>query len=413
MPKSTGEPARKLTVDDLACLGGAPAFAEPLHVGRPNIGDRNRLLDRINDALSRRWLTNDAPYVAAFEQEIAERVGVRHCVATCNATLALQITLRAAGLNGEVIVPSFTFVATAHALAWQGITPIFCDVEPHTYTLDPDAVAELITPRTSGIIGVHLWGRPCRVEALREIADRNALTLLFDAAHAFGCSWRGRPLGGYGDAEIFSFHATKVANSLEGGAVVTDDARLADSVRLIRSYGFSDLDEIVSIGTNAKMDEFSAAMGLTSLESLESFLASNRRNYAAYRLGLEGLEGFRLLEYDPEDESNCHYIVVEIDDTVTGLNRDEFQSILWAENVLARRYFWPGCHRLEPYRSRFSEAGRRLPVTERIASRALSLPTGEVVQREHIEQICELLQFVHARADEIHARLASRRGPPA
>jgi dTDP-4-amino-4,6-dideoxygalactose transaminase len=411
MRKPAGQLAGKATVDDLACLGGAPAFSEALHVGRPNIGDRNRLLDRINDALSRRWLTNDAPFVAAFEQEVAERVGVRHCVATCNATLALQITLRAAELTGEVIVPSFTFVATAHALEWQGITPVFCDVEPHTYTLDPSAVEELITPRTSGIIGVHLWGRPCRIDALREIAERNALTLIFDAAQAFGCSWRGRPLGGFGDAEIFSFHATKIANSLEGGAVVTNDARLADSVRLMRNYGFSDLDEVASPGTNAKMNEFSAAMGLTSLESLESFLASNRRNYGTYRKSLEGLEGVRLLEYDP-GESNCHYIVVEIDDTVTGLTRDEFQTILWAENVLARRYFWPGSHRLKQYRSRFPEVGKRLPVTERIVSRLLSLPTGEVVRPEDIGQICELVRFIHARADEIHARLVPRRRPP-
>src|SRR5216684_1309591 len=187
----------KLDTRDLAIFGKPPAFAEKVHVGRPNIGNRERLLGRINDMLDRNWLTNDGPYVQQFEKQIAEFVGVRHCVAMCNGTVALEIAIRALGWAGEVIVPSFTFVATAHALQWQEITPVFCDIDPHTHTLDPKRVEQMITPRTTGIIGVHVWGHACDVEALDDIAQRFGLKLLFDSAHAFACSHKGRMIGGF------------------------------------------------------------------------------------------------------------------------------------------------------------------------------------------------------------------------
>src|SRR6185295_14074268 len=174
----------KSTVADLAIFGGTPTFAEALHVGRPNIGDKQRLAERIDDILERRWLTNDGRYVKEFEQRIADFVGVKHCIAMCNATIALEIAIRALGLSGEVIVPSFTFVATAHTLQWQEITPVFGDVTPGSYNLDPARVEALITPRTTGIIGVHVWGEACHVAALEEIARRRGLALLFDASHA-------------------------------------------------------------------------------------------------------------------------------------------------------------------------------------------------------------------------------------
>ena len=212
---------------DFAVFSGKPAFARPLHVGRPNLGEREDLLRRLNDILDRRWLTNAGRYVREFETAVAEMVGVRHCIAMCNATVGLEILIRAAGLSGEVIVPSFTFVATAHALQWQEITPVFADIDPRTHTLDPARVEEMITPRTTGIIGVHVWGRPCDIEGLQEVAERHHLKLLFDAAHAFGCGHRGKVIGSFGAAEVFSFHGTKFVNSGEGGAVVTDDDELA------------------------------------------------------------------------------------------------------------------------------------------------------------------------------------------
>src|SRR5438046_3257544 len=182
--------AQKTNLTDLALLGGSPAFAEKLHVGRPNIGNRERLLARINDLLDRRWLSNNGPFVQELEKRIATTLGVRNCIAMCNGTVALEVAIRALKMTGEVIVPSFTFVATAHALQWQEITPVFCDVDPRTHTLDPKQVERMITPRTTGIIGVHLRGRACKVDALEEIARARGLTLMFDAAHAFGCTYR-------------------------------------------------------------------------------------------------------------------------------------------------------------------------------------------------------------------------------
>ena len=284
--------------DDLAIFGGAPAFDEKLHVGRPNIGDRQRLLGRINDLLDRKWLTNHGPYVQEFEQRIAEMAGVRNCIAMCNGTVALEIVIKATGLTGEVIVPSFTFVATVHALQWQGITPVFCDVNPRTHHIDPGQVEQMITPRTTGIIGVHLWGRPCEVDALTEVARRHGLKLLFDAAHAFGCSYKGRMIGNFGYAEVFSFHATKVFNTFEGGAVVTNNDELAAKVRLMNNFGFAGYDDVAYIGINGKMSEVAAAMGLTSLENLEEFIACNHRNYKHYRQQLAQIPGVCLVPYD-------------------------------------------------------------------------------------------------------------------
>lgn len=395
----------KLSLEDLAIFGGRPAFAGLLHVGRPNIGDRGRLLERINDLLDRRWLTNEGPYVQEFERRIMGITGVAHCVATCNGTVALEIGIRAAGLTQEVIVPSFTFVATAHALQWQGITPVFCDIDPSTHTLDPARVEALITPRTTGIIGVHLWGRPCSIGQLSEIARHRGLKLLFDAAHAFGGSHQGRMIGGFGDAEVFSFHATKFVNSFEGGAIVTGDSDLAARARMMRNFGFVDYDDVRYVGTNGKMAEVAAAMGLTSLESMTDFMEVNRRNYELYRTQLRGVAGLSLLSYDESERCNYQYIVLEIDEQAAGLGRDLLQRILHRENVLARRYFYPGCHRMEPYRSSLSAARMLLPQTERLAQRVLSLPTGTTIGPEEIGTICDVVRFALTRASEITARL--------
>src|SRR5579864_7053352 len=327
---------------DLAIFGKPPAFANKIHVGRPNIGSRDHLLARINDMLDRVWLTNNGPYVQEFETKIAAFVGVRHCVAMCNATIALEIAIRALGLTGEVIVPAFTFIATAHALQWQEVTPVFSDIDPTTHTIDPAHVEKMITPRTTGIIGVHTWGHPCDIEALESIARRRNLQLLFDAAHAFACSYKGKPIGGFGRCEIFSFHATKFFNTFEGGAVLTNDDALAEKIRLMRNFGFSGYDNVIYIGTNGKMTEVCAAMGLTSLESVEDFIDTNSRNHGAYCRGLDGIPGVRVMAYDRRERANYQYIVLEVDQRTAGLTRDELVEVLFAENVLARRYFFPG-----------------------------------------------------------------------
>jgi dTDP-4-amino-4,6-dideoxygalactose transaminase len=403
----------KMAADELAILSGRPAFEEPLHVGRPNIGSRERLLDRITGMLDRNWLTNDGPYVREFEQRISEMVGVKHCIAMCNGTIALEIAIRAAGLTGEVIVPSYTFISTAHALQWQEITPVFSDIDPATHNIDPNRIEDMITPRTTAIIGVHLWGRPCNVDRLAEIARRHKLTLLFDAAHAFGCSYNGEMIGRFGLAEVFSFHATKFLNTFEGGAVVTNDDSLAAKIRLMKNFGFAGCDNVIYVGTNGKMAEVAAAMGLTNLESIEEFAAVNRRNYQEYRRGLAGRPGLFLMEYDERERCNYQYTVLEVDEALAAISRDELIQVLRAENVLARRYFYPGCHRMEPYRSFFPHAGLLLPKTESLARRILLLPTGTAVRPRMVEAICGIIGLALENPDVVRRRLVAQASEPA
>jgi dTDP-4-amino-4,6-dideoxygalactose transaminase len=397
---------------ELAIFGNAPAFAEKVHVGRPNTGSRERLLARINDMLDRSWFTNNGPYVQEFEAKIAKFAGVRQCVAICNATVALEIAIRALGLTGEVIVPSFTFVATAHALQWQEITPVFCDIDPRTHTLDAAEVEKMITPRTTGIIGVHTWGRACDIGALEAIARRRNLQLLFDAAHAFGCTHKGKTIGGFGHCEVFSFHATKFFNTFEGGAVLTNDDALAEKIRLMRNFGFHGYDNVIYIGTNGKMTEVCAAMGLTSLESVSEFMETNRGNYQAYRSGLEGIPGINLMLYDESERGNYQYIVVEVDEQAAGLTRDTMVEVLFAENVLARRYFFPGCHRMEPYRSYFPHASLILPETEKLCRRVMVLPNGTSVNEQTISQICRIVRTAISNSSAVRAKLAASISSP-
>ena len=318
----------KTKVDDLAVFGGSQSFIEPIHVGRPNIGNRERLMARITDMLDRRWFTNNGPYVQEFERELADFANVKHVVTVTNATIAIEIAIRAAGIKGEVIIPSFTFVATAHALQWQEITPVFCDVAPGSHHIDPNRVEDMITPRTTAILPVHVWGAPCPIDDLQEIATRRGLHLMFDAAHALGCSYHGRMVGGFGEAEIVSFHATKFLNSFEGGAVLTNDDALADRIRYMRNFGFAGIDQVDYVGTNGKMTEVAAAMGLTSLESVAELISTNERNYRSYQTGLTDLAGIQLYTYDETEKNNFQYIVVEVDEEQAGLSRDILVEIL-------------------------------------------------------------------------------------
>ena len=397
----------KPQLQGLAIFGNAPAFAEKVHVGRPNTGNRERLLARINDMLDRSWFTNNGPYVQEFEAKVAEFAGVRQCVAMCNATVALEIAIRALGLTGEVIVPSFTFVATAHALQWQEITPVFCDIDPRTHTIDAAQVEKMITPRTTGIIGVHTWGRACDIDALEAIARRHRLQLLFDAAHAFGCTHKGKPIGGFGRCEVFSFHATKFFNTFEGGAVLTNDDDLGRKdapdaqlrVPRVRQRHLH-RDERQNDG---------------SVRRDGTHLARKRRRIHARRTGaitrptgrgLDGIPGINLMPYDESERANYQYIVVEVDEREAGLTRDALVEVLFAENVLARRYFFPGCHRMEPYRSYFPHAALVLPETDKLCERVMVLPNGTSVDEQAIGKICGVVRRAVANAEAVMARLS-------
>lgn len=391
-------------IENLAIFGGTPMFVDKIYVGRPNVGNREQLFNRLNLILDRNYLTNDGPCVHELERKLASFLGVKNCVLVCNATVGLEIAVRALGLSGEVIIPSMTFIATAHALQWQNITPIFCDINLNTWNIDPSRIEELITPQTTGIIGVHLFGRPCNTDILAQISSKHNLKLMYDAAHAFGCSCGGKMIGNFGDAEVFSFHATKFFNSLEGGAITTNDDELAKKIRLMRNFGFSGHDDnVLSIGTNGKMNEFSAAMGLTSLENLSNFIEVNRLNYNKYLLELSNTPGINLINYNTVEKNNFQYIVIDIDYNLAGISRDQLLKILLTENIIVRRYFYPGCHRSEPYRSR-QDKQNNLEITEDVADRLLSLPTGTGINDLEIKKICDLIKYCVSNSAEINLK---------
>jgi dTDP-4-amino-4,6-dideoxygalactose transaminase len=365
---------------------------DKLYVGRPNIGDRQRFLERVNEMFDRRWLSNDGPFLKEFEQRISELVGVKHAIAVCNATAGIELASRALDLKGEVIMPSYTFVATAHALQWQEITPVFADMHPATHNIDPAKIEALITPRTTGIVGVHVWGRACDTRAIENIAARHNLKVMYDASHGFGCSSGGRMLGSFGECEVFSFHATKFINCFEGGVVTTNNDELAEKMRLMRNFGFVDYDKVVYLGINGKMNEVCAAMGLTNLEAMDEIIAANKRNYLAYCGELASVPGVSVIQYDPAERNNYQYVVIEVNPVVCPRNRDEIVEALHAADVIARKYFWPGCHRMEPYQTTQPETWKRLPETECFAARVIVLPTGQTVEEETVRRVCRTIR---------------------
>ncbi len=382
-----------------------------LHVGLPNMPDERVYLQRVQDLLGSRRVTNGGPLVQQLERKICDTLGVPHAVAVCNGTLGLQIAAKALGLQGEVIMPSFTFVATAHAFEWIGLKPVFVDIDPATHNIDPDKIAQAVTPRTSAVVGVHVWGTPCDTVAIEGIARQRGLKVIYDAAHAFGCSRGGTMIGNFGDCEVFSFHATKFVHTFEGGVITTNNDALADKMRLMRNFGFDGYDSVVSPGINAKMPEVCAAMGLCNLESMDGFVEKNRRNHKLYRTHLQDLPGISVFAYDPEEQGSYQYVVVEVDPLRCPATRDELIRALHAEGILARRYFWPGCHRMEPYSAHARVVVGDFSASDAVASKVIVFPTGQAVGEEEVLRVRAVMQaaletrgFVHrhnVRAAEI------------
>ena len=376
---------------DLAIFGSKPLFAEQLCVNRPNVGNRNKFLDRVNEMFDCQIFTNGGSMVSQLEHEISDFLNVKHCVLTCNGTMALQLISQSLGLQGEVIVPSFTFIATAHAMLWQGLTPVFCDVDIHTNNIDPLACEKLITEKTSAILAVHLWGRPCDTEKLEELAAKYNLKLFFDSAHAFGCSHQEKMIANFGVAEAFSFHATKVFHTFEGGAVTTNDSDLAYKVRKLRNFGFVNYDCVNGIGINGKMTEVCAAMGLTNLECIQKTLNKNKLIYTRYYEIFSLIEGITIQKFNTKEKCNYQYIVINIDETITGIGRDLLVKLLHAENIMVRRYFYPGCHLMEPYAS---NKEIKLKNTEYLSQHLMVLPAGSDVTVRQVEKITDLIQLI-------------------
>jgi dTDP-4-amino-4,6-dideoxygalactose transaminase len=382
--------------EDLAFFGGKPAFADPLHVGRPNLPSRAAFEAAVDEIWDSRCLTNNGPKVQQLEARFCEWTGARHAVAVSNATLGLQLVARALELEGEVIMPAFTFIATAHAFQWEGLRPVFCDVDPETHTLDPRRIPLHLTEETIAIAGVHLWGNDCGTRELAELAEANGLNLIFDAAHSLGCP----PPRHLGDAQVYSLHATKLVNGFEGGVVATNSDLLAHRLRGMRNFGFADYDDVRMLGINAKMSEVAAAMALCGMDQLAEVVESNRRNAGAYEAAFEGLPGIRLVA--PADKASTRqYLVCQVHEAEFGVSRDALMAVLWAEGVRARRYFFPGCHWSEPYRWDSPDAPQLLPVTERLCREVLVFPTGPSVDDAAIEAIGAIVRTAQAASRRI------------
>jgi dTDP-4-amino-4,6-dideoxygalactose transaminase len=394
----------KKIVDDLAFFSGKAAFDDPLHVAQLNLPLWEEMELVFRGIFERRFFTNHGPLVRELDQCFASFVGAEHAVCVTNGTVALMILARSLDLSGEVIVPAFTFPATVQALSWAGLTPVLCDVDPKTHMISPDTVAPHITPRTSGILGVHVWGRPCEPERLESFSTELGLVLFFDACHGVGCSYNGCRIGNFGVGEAFSFHATKILNGGEGGCITTNNAQLAAKLRTMRSFHPSETFAQVPLRMNGKMSEAQAGLALLSMIEYPKNVAGNRRRYDAYRYRLSDVPGVSLLEFNSAYENNYQYIVIEIDQERAGLHRDVFLNLLSAENVLCRRHFYPGIHRMLPY-SNMPTAIGNFPGTNRLCDRLLQLPNSQTMTEADVDRICNLIRNIQQLAEPIRSKM--------
>jgi dTDP-4-amino-4,6-dideoxygalactose transaminase len=381
-----------------AVLGGKPAFASPLPITKPTIPPTGPLKRRIDAVLKSGMLTN-AGTVKEFELAMAEHLGVRQVVALNSCTTGLMLCMKAWGLKGEIIIPSFTFHASAHAAAWNGLKIVFVDCDPETFTVDPKKVEEAITPQTCAILAVHTFGHPCDSERLEAIARKHNLKLLFDAAHGAGARNNGRPVGGAGHAESFSLSPTKLLTAGEGGIVSTNDEALAKQLRILRNYGDSGDYDCKINGFNARMNEFCASLGLESLKTLEKNV--KRRNALAklYLKLLSPIPGITFQKILPQHRSSYKDFAILIDQAKFGLSRDQLVAALTAENVTVKKYFDPPVHRQQVFKGLASY----LPETDRIASTTLSVPLFSHMTDAQARGVCSAIKKIHAHAAEIRA----------
>ncbi len=363
--------------------------ASTLHVGAPNVPSPERFLDLVGQALDANRLTNDGPLLRRLECSLAEYLEVSHCVLVANGTVALEIAARCMDLRGEVILPSLTFVASAGALQWLGLTPVFCDVDPATYCVDPADIEQRITPRTSAIMGVHLFGRPCDVACLGGHRPRPL------AAALLRCCTRVRLLAGrYHDRRVRILRSVQlprheVLHHDRGRRPATNDDDLAHRARLGRNFGFED-GAVRGLGINGKMSEVCAAMGIANLERLPDVVACNRRNFEAYREGFADVPGIRMAIYDEAERQNYQYVLAEVLPEF-GLSRDALMAWLQGHQVLARDYFAPGCHRVEPFASALTH-DPGLPHTEELSDRLITFPTGIHVGDSDVRRVVALVR---------------------
>lgn len=364
---------------------------EPIYVTRPSmppLDEFNRYLQKIWDT---RVLTNNGPFHRELEEKLCSYLGVDHICLFSNGTHALITALQALNVTGEVITTPYSFVATSHALWWNNIKPVFVDIDPVTLNLDPSKIEDAITPGTTAVLPVHVYGMPCDTDAIDAIAKKHKLKLIYDAAHAFGVKYKGASLTQSGDLSILSFHATKVFNTFEGGAIICHDEKTKKHIDNLKNFGFTDETTIVYPGINAKMNEIQAAFGLLQLKYLEESIEKRRRISELYTERLSGIDGLSLHYTDRQTQPNYGYFPVFIDKEKFGMERDTIYSILKENNIYGRRYFYPLISQFPTYRDLESSAPGRMPVAEKKTLEVICLPIYPDLDLQDVEMICKII----------------------
>ncbi|HEY7661174.1 MAG TPA: DegT/DnrJ/EryC1/StrS family aminotransferase [Actinomycetota bacterium] len=379
-------------------------FPDGLPLARPRIADPGRLARELERIVSSEVLTN-GPTVERLEARAADYLGVRHCIAVASCTTGLMLVLRAAEVSGDVIVPSFTFAATAHAVAWSGLRPVFADVDPETLTLSPLSAERAIGVRTSAILATHIFGAPCDVEGLAGVARRNGISLFFDAAHGFGAKRAGTMVGGSGAAEVFSLTPTKTLIAGEGGIIATNDDLLAERCRIGRNYGNPGDYDCRFVGLNGRMSELHAAVALASFDDLEERIARRNELAARYREVLATVPGVEFPLVRDDDRSTYKDLSILVDDRAFGLTADGLAEALEAEGIETRRYYAPPVHRMRSYRA--VAAGVDLPVTDAAAAESLSIPLWTDMTEDQVAQVGEAIRTIGEQLGRVGAVTAS------
>ncbi len=365
-------------------------FEKPIYVTRPFLPPLYEFKQGLEEIWANRWLTNDGPILRRFTQELCSLFETNNLCLFNNGTLALQIALQGMGISGEVITTPFTFVATTHALFWNKIRPVFVDIEPDYYTIDPEKIEAAITPWTTAILAVHVYGYPCKLNALADIARRHNIKLIYDAAHAFGVTVNNKSIAHFGDLSMFSFHATKLFHSIEGGMIVFKETGLKETFDYLKNFGFKNELEVVLPGTNAKMNEMQALMGIQVLNYIEQIIQKRAKITELYRERLKEIPGIHLAPtLSPDISYNYAYMPIEVDEKEFGTSRDKLYEYLKKYNVFTRRYFYPLICDFACYRG--VSVKDPLTVSRRVADHILTLPIYDSLELSDVEIICEII----------------------
>ncbi len=358
-------------------------------VTRSSMPPIDEYIEEIKSLWETHWLTNMGEKHVELEKQLRDYLKVPNLSLFTNGHMALELILQAFEIKGEVITTPFTFVSTTHAIVRNGLKPVFCDVDPNTYTIDANKIESLITSRTEAIVPVHVYGQPCDVENIEQIAHKHGLKVIYDAAHAFGVKYKGKGIGEYGDASMFSFHATKVFNTIEGGAVCYRKPEIGEKLYRLRNFGIMDEVTVDAVGANAKMNEFQAAMGLCNLRHLEKQIEKRKEVFERYKQHLNGINGIRILELKENVDYNYAYFPVMFDEEILGFSRDAVDEVLKRNGIYARKYFYPITSSYECYNKMYSPEDT--PIAEELSEKVLTLPMYADLELEKVDFICELI----------------------